>query len=137
MAERRVTVRSEIMIGGGSIEIETALPADPVPLRRMLPVISMATDQFVEIGVEVSHNEGESVSCRKGCSACCRQLVPISESEAFEIAEIVGQMPESKRAGVAVRFAKAVGRISDAGLLADLDGYDSMTAQQQKEVHRK
>jgi Fe-S-cluster containining protein len=137
VADGTVTVNSEITIGGDSVEIEMELPAHAVPLRRMLPVISMATDQFVEIGVAASRNQGESVSCRKGCSACCRQLVPISETEAFEIADIVGQMPEPKRAEVTARFAIAVRRISDAGLLADLDRYGSMSVQQRQELHRR
>ena len=137
MPDRTVAVNAEITIGGGSIEMEMALPADTVPLRRMLPVISMAADQFVEIGIAASRNKGEAVSCKKGCSACCRQLVPISETEAFEIADIVGQTPEAKRAEVADRFAKAVRRISDAGLLADLDRFDSMPAEQQEGVHRR
>ena len=137
MAGRTVTLNSQIAIGSDAVEIEMALPADAVPLRRMLPIISMATDQFVEIGIAASRNNGESVSCRKGCSACCRQLIPISETEAFEIADIVGEMPEQRRAEVTERFANALRRISNAGLLADLDRYGSMSVPQQKELHRR
>jgi Fe-S-cluster containining protein len=137
VAGRTVTLNSQIAIGSDAVEIEMALPADAVPLRKMLPIISMATDQFVEIGIAASRNNGESVSCSKGCSACCRQLIPISETEAFEIADIVGEMPEQRRAEVTERFANAVRRISNAGLLADLDRYGSISVPQQKELHRR
>ena len=36
-------------------------------------------------------------SCRKGCSACCRQPVPISESEAFGLRDTLLKMSPNRR----------------------------------------
>ena len=39
---------------------------------------------------------GVRVSCRAGCGACCRQLVPIAEAEARRIRDLVEAMPEPR-----------------------------------------
>lgn len=40
---------------------------------------------------------GRVVSCRKGCGACCRQLVPLAWSEAYQPGELVNALPEPRR----------------------------------------
>ena len=40
---------------------------------------------------------GERVSCRAGCSACCRQLVVVSPLEAVAIAEHVRRLDPAAR----------------------------------------
>ncbi|MFN3329778.1 MAG: YkgJ family cysteine cluster protein, partial [Pyrinomonadaceae bacterium] len=52
--------------------------------------------------------KGEKISCKKGCGACCRQPVPISETEALEIAYIVEHLPSKKREKIEKRFSEAV-----------------------------
>ena len=137
MDERTVTGRIDFKIAGEPVEIEMTVPADPVPLSRMLPVLSMATDRFVEVGVQASRSNGESVSCRKGCSACCRQLVPISETEAFDLARLVDELPEPLRSQVAGSFTEAVSKFAVSGLSDYLDQYASLPEPEQTEIHRR
>ena len=63
---------------------------------------------------------GGKISCCKGCGACCRQLVPISETEAQSIAELVESLPEPRRSQVKTRFEDAANRLAEAGLLEKL-----------------
>jgi len=60
---------------------------------------------------------GRETSCRAGCGACCRQLVVISVIEAESLARLVAQMPEERAAVIRGRFAEAVKRLEEAGLL--------------------
>ena len=46
---------------------------------------------------------GEAISCKAGCGACCRQLVPVSETEAHHLRDVVEAMPEPRRAAVTAR----------------------------------
>ena len=59
---------------------------------------------------------GKAISCRKGCGACCRQLVPISRTEGEALLALVEAMPEARRTAVRARFAEAEVRIAAAGL---------------------
>src|SRR5205085_130463 len=40
---------------------------------------------------------GQTISCRAGCSACCRQLVVVSPLEAIAIGEHVRRLPPATR----------------------------------------
>jgi NADH:ubiquinone oxidoreductase subunit D len=56
---------------------------------------------------ENARASGATVSCKKGCGACCRQLVPVSEIEARQLKELVEQMPEPRRSEIWARFERA------------------------------
>jgi Fe-S-cluster containining protein len=87
----------------------------------VLPVARELTDATVAIAVGAAKREGRTVSCRAGCGACCRQLVPIAPVEARRLAALVEELPEPRRSQVRERFAVAARRLSSAGLLARLE----------------
>jgi Fe-S-cluster containining protein len=72
-----------------------------------------ATDAAIAQVVE----KGETISCKAGCGACCRQLVSVSTVEAVRLARVVAEMPEPRRSAVRDRFAAAVRRLESVGLL--------------------
>ena len=53
----------------------------------MLPVIQNFANALVDVAVKSVEDKGKTISCKAGCGACCRQLVPISETEAQAIAD--------------------------------------------------
>jgi Fe-S-cluster containining protein len=59
---------------------------------------------------------GKAVSCRKGCGACCRQLVPISRTEGERLLQLIDAMPAERREVLDRRFAAAEAAIAAAGL---------------------
>jgi Fe-S-cluster containining protein len=59
---------------------------------------------------------GKAISCRKGCGACCRQLVPISRTEGERLLQLVEGMPAERRVRLRARFAAAEEAIDRAGL---------------------
>ena len=66
----------------------------PVPSTQ-LRVDEPPVGTVVGVAVEDAVAEGETISCKKGCGACCRQLVPISQVEARRIRDLVEAMPEA------------------------------------------
>jgi Fe-S-cluster containining protein len=52
-------------------------------VRKHLAVFNGVVDADIKGSIERSAQNGEHVTCRKGCSACCRQLVTATTAEAI------------------------------------------------------
>ena len=111
-----VTGKGVLNISGAKIELEVTAPANPVRPVKMLPVFQHLTNVVVEVGVSKAEAAGEKISCAKGCGACCRQLVPIAESEAYQLRALVNEMPEPRRSTILARFAEAKAKLQETGL---------------------
>jgi Fe-S-cluster containining protein len=90
-----------------SIEASVRVPADPIRPHELLPIILPFTDAVVGLSEAASRDRGDEVSCRAGCCACCRQLVPVSEHEAAHLAAVVQALPEHRRDVLKQRFRTA------------------------------
>ena len=120
METRRLTV--ELELPAGRLHVEMDVPTGTVPIQALLPALRTTADAFVTYGAEVSVAEGRPISCTKGCGACCRQLVPVTHSEARRLTSVIEELPEPRRGEVKARFAAALHRIEEIGLLPTLDG---------------
>ena len=105
----------------GRIEAQVELPDRGERLvvlaYKVLGLSSVAAD----MGARAAGRLGMQVSCRKGCAACCRQLVPLSPPEAGMVFEFVKTMPEPRKSAIVDRFARAVQQLRKAGLLTELE----------------
>ena len=108
MAEQWVTGTVRLKIAGQPREMEMTVPATPVKPQRMLPILQMVTNSLVNESVSESAADGEPISCKAGCGACCRQPVPITEVEMYHLAELVESMPKPRQSRIRKRFADAV-----------------------------
>lgn len=115
-----VTANVELNVGDYRLQARITMPAGPTPIRLMLPVIQNFANALVDVAVKAVEDKGKKISCKAGCGACCRQLVPISETEARAIADLVEQLPEPRRAEIRERFAAARNRLQEAGMLDKL-----------------
>ncbi len=93
------------------------VPAGPTTTAELLPLARGLADRMVSQSVAQAEAAGLQISCRKGCGACCCNLVAVSEVEARRIAEVVEEMPEPRRSEIRGRFAEAVRQLDAAGLL--------------------
>ena len=116
-----VNVRIGMKVWDEQIEMNMTLPVGAARLEALLPAFQKVADGFVDLAVERAGAEGRTVSCRKGCGACCRQVVPISEVEARRIGQLVEELPEPRRRVIRARFAEARDRLAEAGLLPKLE----------------
>ncbi len=75
--------------------------------------LALAVEQAaVDAAARASRRSGKPITCRKGCAACCRQVVPVSPPEAWRLADLVNSMPAERQQHVRARFA-AVNRLID------------------------
>ncbi len=100
----------------GGDPITVPLPAGEVPAYAVLPALRALVDAMMQRVKDASAERGETISCRAGCGACCRQFVPISDLEARALAQMLERMPEDRQARVRARFADAEARLREAGM---------------------
>src|SRR5664279_5908467 len=87
-----VTATFDLTIAGRPGRLEIPVPTAPMRAVELLPLLQSLTDTLVNIATENVEADGARVSCRKGCGACCRQLVPISEIEVESIRRVVREL---------------------------------------------
>jgi Fe-S-cluster containining protein len=109
MGQSTATLR--LTVGDLSIAHPITVPNGAVAATAVLPALQGLVNATV-----AAAERGKDISCRKGCGACCRQLVPISRTEGEALLALVEAMPGKRRAAVRARFADAEERIAAAGL---------------------
>jgi Fe-S-cluster containining protein len=114
------TLRLELKISGQPVQMTMDVPSGAVKPRELLPIFRDVAEKIIDLGVKAVEAKGERISCKAGCGACCRQLVPISELEARQIRDLVEDLPEPRRTEVRARFAEARRRLQEAGMLDKL-----------------
>jgi Fe-S-cluster containining protein len=110
-----------LKLAGISFKTQVAVPKGPTTLRQLLPVLRGFTQAITHTAVQSAEAAGRHVSCKAGCGACCRQLVPITQTEAHVLAELVAAMPEPRRSVILGRFAAAIEKLKAAGLLEQVE----------------
>lgn len=117
---KNITGDIKLNFRGTPLHLQFDVPTRRVKLQHMLPVFQEFADSFVNIGIEAANAAGNSVSCRKGCGACCRQPVPLAEAECFQISDLVKRLPEPRRTEIKKRFSAAVEHFQKIGWFEDL-----------------
>jgi Fe-S-cluster containining protein len=105
------TATLRLTMGTLRIAYPITVPNAAVPAAEIMPALQGLVNAVVEAA-----EAGQAVSCRKGCGACCRQLVPVSRTEGERLLQLVEAMPAERRQALSVRFAAAEAAIDRAGL---------------------
>jgi Fe-S-cluster containining protein len=128
-ANQSATVSGQVTLSSDDWEIQTrvTVPAGPTRAADMLPLFQSLSDAVVGAAVHVVEEQGAAISCKKGCGACCRMVVPISQVEARHIRRVVEELPEPRRSEIRARFAAARRRLEEAGLLEKLQQTEKWT----------
>ena len=107
-------------IGGEAAAFHLEVPGAPTTLEALMPVFQGLASEVAQRAAGKAVASGKAISCRAGCGACCRQAVPVAESEARMVAALVEAMPEPRRTAVRARFEAAEQRLQDAALASRL-----------------
>ena len=91
------TADVRMTVAGRPVHLRLTVPTAPAPVGDLLPLYHGLANLVVGIAEEQVTANGEHISCRAGCGACCRQIVPISESEAHAVKKLVDNLPEQRR----------------------------------------
>lgn len=113
--EEWITGNVSLTINNTPLNLQMTVPAKQVKPHRMLPVFQQMTNAFVGMSVQAVEEQGKEISCKAGCGACCRQPVPISELEIYNLTEVVEAMSEPRRSEIKKRFDEAVGHFEKLG----------------------
>ncbi len=105
----------------GQITTEVAVPTGFVPVTAIVPLMHSMGGQMQELEQNRLHDQGQVVSCQKGCAACCRMLVPLSAPEAFAFKQFYDQLPDERQGVLRSRIESSQARLHEAGLLASLN----------------
>ncbi len=108
-----------LRIAAHTLNIEVTVPSGPTALTEILPIFHGVANAVVEIAEARVARAGETISCRAGCGACCRQSVPVSPSEARALARLVDAMPEPRQGAIRARFSAGQARLAAAGVDTD------------------
>jgi Fe-S-cluster containining protein len=112
-----LTANLRLTVGDLKIAQPVTAPVGAVPAVEVIPALQGLVNAVVEAAEKQSAASGKEISCRKGCGACCRQLVPISRTEGEALLALVEAMPAERQEAVRSRFAAAEATISKAGLV--------------------
>ena len=123
------SVSLNVSLGGKdfSLSFVATVPKGPTHANELYPLARAISDAVVGETCRTLEEAGTSISCAKGCGACCRNLVAVSELEARRIAALVEAMPEPRRSTVQARFESALEQLAEAGLLDALRNTRAMT----------
>ncbi|HEX5218565.1 MAG TPA: YkgJ family cysteine cluster protein [Verrucomicrobiae bacterium] len=128
---KTITGTGRVRIGEDVVELKFTVPKEACTPDALLPGARELANAVAALGEARAHRAGFKISCAKGCGACCRQLVPISPTEARALAALVAALPPQRAAAVRQRFADALSRMEAAGLL------DKTPATTDKDAYRE
>jgi Fe-S-cluster containining protein len=121
---RSVLARVGFSLADQKFEAHVQVPDGLAQPRDLLPAAHALEAAIVERAVTLG---GEPISCRKGCGACCRQLVPVSQPEARHLRDVVAHLPEPRQSEIRARFSAARAHLETAGLVPRLQWPGDMT----------
>ena len=99
------TATLRLTMGALRIAHPITVPNALVPAAEVVPALQGLVNAVVEAA-----EAGHTVSYRKGCGACCRQLVPVSRTEGERLLQFVDSLPDERRKPLMARFAAATRR---------------------------
>jgi len=105
------TATLRLTVGGLRIAHPITVPNAAVPAATIVPALQGLVNAVVSAA-----ESGKEISCRKGCGACCRQLVPVSRTEGERLLAMIETMPVERQKKLHQRFSEAEKTITAAGL---------------------
>ena len=110
--------RFEVALNTPAGRLTTAIdvPTGLIPITAIVPLTRRLGEEAAELEIRQATEAGQTISCQKGCAACCRMLVPLSAPEAFALRDHIAQLPPDRRTQLLNRLSDTKGRIARAGL---------------------
>jgi Fe-S-cluster containining protein len=105
----------------GDVRAQIDVPAGFVPVTAIVPLLHRLSEEAMRLEERRAADARRAVSCRRGCAACCRLLVPVSAPEAFALREMIDALPSDQQARIKTRVDEARHTLSEAGVLDALE----------------
>jgi len=105
---------------GGTIRGQVQIDTGPMRLADLVPTAYELTMVLAGRANRREEQAGRSISCRAGCGACCRQLVPLSPPEAFFLADVIATFEDGPRNRLMERFDDIVDELKRRDMMAEM-----------------
>ncbi len=115
--DRFVLMDVEMGTQTGKIRGRVRVDTGPTRLSDLVPTAHELTSVIAARACRAEEKEGKEISCRSGCAACCRQMVPLSIPEAFFLADSVERMVPVRKAAVLGRFEAVHDRLAAENMI--------------------
>src|SRR5580698_6530439 len=112
-----VKANFSIPVAGVFLQASAYVPAGRTTLTELLPIVQNLENAIIGKVTEEAAACGKPISCRAGCGACCRQLVPLNLFEAEALTDWIRTLPEERQKALAERFHQALSALRDAGVI--------------------
>jgi Fe-S-cluster containining protein len=76
----------------GPIKSNVTVDTGPMRLAELVPSAIELTNILMQRAEKKQKDQGKTVSCKAGCGACCRQMVPLSVPEAFFVFDLLNSI---------------------------------------------
>jgi Fe-S-cluster containining protein len=100
----------------GTLRTTLRIPSEPMRLSEFAQSVLHVDDEIIAMAVKKQLPVLGPPSCKKGCTACCNQLIPISIPEAFMIHDLVSAMSNTRQEEVLTRVVDAEGKLEELGI---------------------
>jgi len=104
-----------------------AVPSSPIEAADVVPALHALDDALVSESVAAIHGDCRAITCRSGCTACCYQLVPVTEMEARFLNKVVDRLPADQSDAVRANADAVFRDLEAAGLLPELGRIDQLS----------
>lgn len=110
----------ELETPDGIISGKVRVTSGPMSLAGLVSTALGLTGALVDRAVKLEVLAGRSISCRAGCGACCRHMVPVSPPEAFYLMDAIDSFDAARREAYLQRFDQIVGVLDEEGMIDEL-----------------
>ena len=115
-----VNASFSIPVAGVFLQASAQVPVGRTTLTELLPIIQNLENAIIGRVAEEVAARGEPISCRAGCGACCRQLVPLNIFEAEALTDWMRTLPPERQTALLERFHLALTALRDAGVIDEI-----------------
>lgn len=111
----------------GQLTTGVEIPTGFVPVTAIVPLMRRLGEEVQALEIARSVESQKVVSCRKGCAACCRMLVPLSIPEALALREWVNSLEIETRQRIQSRLDETKSVLTARGLWHQLAAWCDRT----------
>ncbi len=110
----------DITTSSGNLHAQVEVPTHFIPVTSIVPVIRSLGEQAQDLEIAKTLKRGKTISCQKGCAACCRMMIPVSPPEAFALVEAIRGLTPEHQARIGQNLGETQRRFQEAGLFSTL-----------------
>lgn len=112
--------RVELMTPDGPIRGRVQVDMGPMRIAELVPTATELTQVLGMKAQQRVERFGMKISCRAGCGACCRQMVPVSPPEAYFIADRIARTGDLERAHLLRKFDRIEAHLASLDMVPPL-----------------